>query len=148
MNKEQLQEKILTGIPLTQAMGFSIESLDSNHITVKAILENNINVHGTAFAGSLNNICTLALWGLVTTRLPENASLVLADSSIRYIKPVTADLAANCSIDEQTFSRFLKNLEIEGKARIDGFVSINNETGQAVHFRGTAYARLTQPTGA
>lgn len=142
MNKEQLEEKILNGIPLTRAMGFSIDTLDNNQISVRAAFDNNFNVHHTAFAGSLNAICTLALWGLVTSRLPENASLVLADSSIRYIKPVTSDLVANCSIDEQTFSHFLKNLEIEGKARIDGFVIINNETGQAVHFRGTAYARL------
>jgi thioesterase domain-containing protein len=143
MNAEQLEKIILDGIPLSHAMGFSITSLDNTQILVKARLDKNINVHGTAFAGSLYTLCTLALWGLINSRLPEHGSLVLADASIRYIKPVITDFTASCCIDEVTFERFLNNLDVEGKARIDGFVSINNKTGQAVHYRGTAYARMT-----
>jgi thioesterase domain-containing protein len=78
MTANELTKKIHKGIPLTQAMAFDITQLTETSITVKTGGEENINVHGTAFAGSLYTTCVLAAWGLVNSRLPDEASLVLA----------------------------------------------------------------------
>ncbi len=142
MNAAQLQQTILQGIPVTDHMGFSVLSLQHNSIRVQGRLAENINVHGTGFAGSLYSICTLALWGLVSANLPAQASLVLANASINYLKPVTDDIIAGCEIEEHSMQQFLQTLKTRGKARLDAKVTIENNHIQAVAYTGTVYAHL------
>ena len=140
MNAEQLQQRICQGIPLANHMGFRVCELDANKITVSANQEANINVHGTAFAGSLYSVCTLALWGLVTARLPSHAALVLAEGQIQYRQPVLGDIVAHCEIIEQQMDGFLSDLQAQGKVRLNATVVVPSAEGVAAQYTATVYA--------
>jgi thioesterase domain-containing protein len=141
MNAIELENRIRAGIPLSANMDFRVLELSANAITVRGGASENINVHGTAFAGSLYAVCVLALWGLVNSRLPENTSLVLADGSIRYLKPVVGEIVSSCTIPAQQMEDFLTDIEQRGKARLQAQVGVDGENGLAVEFSGTVYAR-------
>lgn len=121
-------------------MAFRVSELSPNTIRVVGGGNENINVHGTAFAGSLYAVATLALWGLIRARLPENATLVLAEGHIRYRKPVVGDITAHCEIDTAAMERFLERLNKRGRARLDAMVEIAGEQETAAQYQGTMYA--------
>ncbi|TNF92052.1 MAG: hypothetical protein EP297_14155 [Gammaproteobacteria bacterium] len=142
MEKKLLESRILEGIPLSRSMAFEVMELDSATITVKGNQHENINVHGTAFAGSLYCICTLAVWGLVYSRLPANASLVIVNGHIDYLKPVIGDIIANGSVRPDEIENFLDVLESEGRSSINASADIHHDQVKAVHFTAKLYARL------
>ncbi len=142
MTPQQLEQQIRQGIPLSAQMDFRVIQLLKNSIQVSAAAEQNINVHGTAFAGSLFSVCTLAAWGLVTSRLPEGASLVMAEAGIRYRRPVNGDIVASCEVPSSEMQRFLHALQQTGKARLEARVVVNSAAKLAVEFNGTVHAKL------
>ncbi|MET0021366.1 MAG: YiiD C-terminal domain-containing protein [Candidatus Thiodiazotropha sp. 6PLUC1] len=142
MNKSELEGKIREGIPLSEHMDFRVLSLSTNRITVFGRSEQNQNIHGTAFAGSLYAIATLAAWGLVQSRLPANSDLVMATGEINYLKPVVGDIVADCQIDKDEFETFLSGLKEKGKARLTAISTIPCEDGNGAEFKGHLYARL------
>jgi len=142
LSAEQLQQRIREGIPLTRHMDFQVRELSANAITVAADGALNVNVHGTAFAGSLYTVCTLALWGLVNARLPEDAELVLAEGAIRYRRPVVGDIVAHCSLPPQQLQAFLQSLAEQGRARLQGTVEVPGTDGPAAQYSATVHARL------
>ncbi|MET0090777.1 MAG: YiiD C-terminal domain-containing protein [Candidatus Thiodiazotropha sp.] len=83
MTPAELEQRIREGIPLAAQMDFRVLSLTDHSIRVRGDAEENVNVHGTAFAGSLYAVATLAAWGLVRSRLPDGADLVMAEAKIR-----------------------------------------------------------------
>lgn len=94
-----LQATIRDSIPLSQAMQFSIDTLDLDEIRVSAPLEPNINIHGTGFAGSIYSIAVLTGWALCThilQALEIDAELVVGKAGIRYLAPVTGNLECHC----------------------------------------------------
>ena len=107
MDKQELEARILEGIPLSRSMAFEIVDLGEHSVRVMGHHKENINVHGTAFAGSLYAICTLAVWGLVFSRLPENASLVMVNGHIDYRRPVIGDIIADAEVSALEMSRFV-----------------------------------------
>jgi thioesterase domain-containing protein len=144
LTAEALQERIRTGIPIAAQMAFQVLDLQPDSIRVVGGGEENINVHGTAFAGSLYAICTLALWGLVTSRLPEGTTLVLAKGHIRYCQPVVGEIEAYCSIPQERMESFLYQLHKQGRSRLDAIVELPGLEGPAAEFKGTVYARLNR----
>jgi thioesterase domain-containing protein len=142
MTSDELEQYIRQGIPLSAEMGFRVLELSSNSIQVLGGEQENINVHGTAFAGALYSVCTLAAWGLVTSRLPQDASLVLAEGSIRYRKPVVGNIVADCEVSDREMVDFLNALNRRGRARLVATVLVpcNGET--AAEFTGTVYASI------
>jgi thioesterase domain-containing protein len=142
LTAEELEQRIRDGIPIARQMAFQVRDLQSNSITVLGAGDENINVHGTAFAGSLYAICTLALWGLVSARLPEDATLVLAEGNIRYRQPVVGDIDAHCTITQDQLDSFLSVLHKRGRSRLDARVEVPGIEGPAAEFRGTVFARL------
>ena len=101
MTRQELERRIREGISVSAQMGFRVLELTENAISVCGGGDENVNVHGTAFAGSLYAICTLSAWGLIHSRLPKNAALVMAKGSIRYLRPVIGDIIAQCTIPQQ-----------------------------------------------
>ncbi|MEJ2403743.1 MAG: YiiD C-terminal domain-containing protein [Candidatus Thiodiazotropha sp.] len=142
MTPEELEQRIRDGIPLAASMDFRVLSLSATHIRVRGGAEENINVHGTGFAGSLYAIATLAAWGLVRSRLPDGADLVMAEGSIRYRKPVTGDLIAECRIDAPIFETFLSALQTKGKALLDTHCDLPCQSGIGAQFEARLHARL------
>lgn len=140
---QELEQRIRSGIPLTAQMDFRVLALTDNSITVRAGAAENINVHGTAFAGSLYTVCTLALWGLIHSRLPAHAALVMAEGTIRYRKPVVGEIIAHCSIPAEAMETFLETVNATGKSRLKAQVYVaDQDHNNAVEFTGMVHARL------
>ena len=144
MTANELTKKIHQGIPLTQAMAFDITELTDTSIVVMTGGEENVNVHGTAFAGSLYTTCVLAAWGLVNSRLPEEASLVLASGHIVYLSPVVGDICARGEIPKQDFDQFLTAVNEKGRSRLNVEIQVEHEGVLAAKFTGQVHARIKQ----
>ena len=77
-----------------------------------------MNVHGTAFAGSLYAIQALTGWGMMHLQLKLNAldaSIVIASGQINYAKPVAQDIYVRCSFGEHAGE--MTKLKATGKGR-------------------------------
>lgn len=124
-------------IPITKAMQARVQSFDGNVLVVEAALEPNINLHGTAFAGSLYTVCALTGWSMVhlqTKLRGAEGSIVLASGHIDYFKPVKENLVATCVFGDQdaAFAR----LNETGKARFPLIASIPSGGAEAAVFKG------------
>lgn len=138
----ELQDTWYRKIPITRAMQARVKSFDGNTLVVEAELEPNINLHGTAFAGSLYTVCALTGWSMVhlQTRLHAcEGSIVLASGHIDYFKPVKENLVATCVFGDQeaAFARLAET----GKARFPLIASIPAAGVEAAVFKGE-YALL------
>ena len=105
-------------IPLSQAMQMQIADFDGEVLTTEASLAPNVNVHGTAFAGSLYAIQALTGWGMMHLQLKLNAldaSIVIASGQINYAKPVAQDIYVRCSFGEHAAE--MTKLKATGKGR-------------------------------
>ena len=125
-------------IPLTQAMGVSLESYDGAQLVVTAPLAPNHNHLGTAFGGSLSALATLTGYAMLWLQLGErNAHIVIRESTIRYKRPVRATLRAIClRPDEATLAEFRATFAAHGKAHIKIQVRIEHADQLCVEFEG------------
>lgn len=131
---ELLTQRILREIPLANAMDFSISHLSEHEIRVSAPLSENVNVHGTGFAGSLYSAAVLSAWGLTTHILAQtdhDADVVVAKAEIRYKSPVHTDIQCHCEVEAEACEMFLKHLESHGRGRLSLVVEIG-ESSEAV----------------
>jgi len=99
-------------------MGWQIVRLDKDVIRCKAPLVNNINIHGTGFAGSIYALAMASAWTLVQFLLDhhqlENV-LVAADASIKYLKPVKTDIECNAGIQHDVIADRIRKSLADGK---------------------------------
>ncbi|MDP4535047.1 bifunctional GNAT family N-acetyltransferase/hotdog fold thioesterase [Alkalimonas collagenimarina] len=98
---QQLQQSWHQQIPLSDFMQLEIGQFDGTELRCTAPLDPNINLHGTMFAGSIYSLATLTGWGLLHLQLQAlelDADLVLADATIRYLRPVKLHPQARCSL--------------------------------------------------
>ncbi|TWT42714.1 putative thioesterase [Botrimarina hoheduenensis] len=126
---QRLAQTITDQIPITKSMGFTVESYSAEGLRVSMPLEPNRNPHQTAFAGSLNALCTLAGWGMTNLILGEAGlagAVVLRRSSIKYREPVNTDhVAALClPPPEGDLRYFLAMLQEKGQAKLELAVQI------------------------
>jgi len=105
------------------AMRLSIAGYDGQRLRLCAPLAANVNDKGCAFGGSLGSLMTLAAWGLVTLRVQEagmQADVFVADSRIRYLAPLFADLEAEAELDTAaSWDDFIATLRERGRARTE-----------------------------
>jgi thioesterase domain-containing protein len=145
-----LQQTLTQDIPITQHIGITIERYDNNGLVLQAPLEGNTNPKGTAFAGSINSLVTLAGWGLIWLLLKEldiAADVVIQNSWINYLRPVTNDFAAQCDRPRQDeIEKLEQGLRKKGKARMELGVEIRQGEEVAVEFKGRYVVRLTETT--
>lgn len=127
-------------IPLTRAMALEPLSWQDGTLTVAADLAPNVNVHGTAFAGSLYSVAALSGWGLVHLELEAAevvGSIVIADGRIRYQRPVTERIVARCTLAASDRDAGLRALAgPAGKARFTLTSVIECEGRPAAEFEG------------
>jgi thioesterase domain-containing protein len=135
-----LQDALDAEIPITAAIGLKVAGFDSGALTLAAPLAPNVNHKDTAFAGSLNAVLTLTGWSLlwlVARREAIPAKVVIQDSAIRYLWPVTRDFAAECRLPARVeVERFLMILRRKGKARLELAAEIREAGEVAVGFSG------------
>lgn len=134
----ELQDIWHKKIPISEAMGLKIVSFDNNELVTKANLAPNVNVHGTAFAGSLYSIQALTGWGMIhlqTRLLGLEASILIAKGDIDYASPVKADIVAVCRFDGHEEEQ--KLLIAKGKARFQLVCEVDIGGEIASTFRGS-----------
>lgn len=93
-------------IPLSQFMQVDVVSFcpQIGQLEVTAPLTPNLNLHQTMFAGSIATLMTLTGWGLVWLKqqlAKVNGDIVLAESHIRYLAPVTSQPIAKVTWDNE-----------------------------------------------
>jgi len=111
-------------------------------LVLEAPLALNHNHLGTAFGGSLNALATLAGYALLWLELGDpEAHLVIAESSIAFLRPVRGDLKALCARPgEAVLAAFREKFARTGKARVKLEVTLEEAGEIAVRFRGTFVA--------
>lgn len=109
-------------IPLTRAMAVQVTPVDDKALIVTAPLACNHNDKGAGFGGSIAALQTLAGWGVVWLCCEWSAmpcTVVVAQSQIRYRRPVTGDLSAQCPFpDQSAWQEFSRRLNEKNRARI------------------------------
>ena len=135
-----LRRKLTTEMPVTQRLGIRLLGFLRGGARLHAPLAANINHLGTAFAGSLNAVATLAGWAtvwLLLRRRGHGAHVVIQDSSVRYLRPVTSDFEAVCEAPrEEQVAHLLRSLARRGRGRIELQVTVRDDVGDAIAFRG------------
>lgn len=95
-----LQARWHEEIPISAAMGISVAGFDGTGLDLRAALAPNVNVHGTAFAGSLFSLAALCGWGLLYLQMQRRelpGAIVFVEGRIRCLKPVRDDVSAHCA---------------------------------------------------
>lgn len=140
---QTLEATLHREIPLTRAMGIRVMRVDAAGLTLAAPLAANLNHKRTAFGGSLAALATLAGWGLLQLLLHDHApaTVVIRESDVRYLRPVTRDIEATCSLPPPAeLQRFLRMFARRGMARIELRASVPTDGAEAVQFRGVYVA--------
>ena len=110
-------------MPPVAAMRLSIAGYDGTRLRLRAPLAAHVNDKGCAFGGSLGSLMTLASWGLVSLQIQAagmQADVFVADSRIRYLAPLFADLSAEAQLDPAAaWPEFIATLRERGRARTE-----------------------------
>lgn len=130
-------------IPITRAMGVRVVANDEKGFVIEAPVALNSNHLRTAFGGSINAVATLAAYGLLWLKLKEpGAHVVVAESSIRFLRPVRETIRAICLRPEPTeWAEFQTRFAEKGKARIKLHVNVVEESQTAAQFEGIFVAQ-------
>ena len=134
-------------IPISAAMAIEVVEFANDRLVVRAPLAPNVNVHGTAFAGSLYAIAALCGWGMTWLQLKTrhiDGSIVIADGHIHYTAPVQQEIVASCRFDTAELATAMARLTSTGKTRFKLGCSIDAQDGEAAHFTGDYAVRLNQ----
>ncbi|MBA4749891.1 MAG: YiiD C-terminal domain-containing protein [Alphaproteobacteria bacterium] len=116
MDTALLTHYLHTQIPLSQSMGMQVKTGNIEEVVLSFPLGLNLNHQKTGFGGSLQAAATLAAWSRFHLILKESFArheIVIAESHMRYLAPVTEDFFARCTrdhIQSSDLERFFKIL--------------------------------------
>jgi thioesterase domain-containing protein len=132
-------------MPLARAMGVRVVRADADRVVLSAPLAPNLNHRQTFFGGSASALATLAGWTLAHQRLLErerlDVHLVIQRSSMEYLEPAAAEVAAECVAPaDPEWERLMRTLARRGKGRIELAVELKANGGVIGSFRGTFVA--------
>lgn len=139
MTPAELTTTLHTLIPLTAAMDASVTHLDTEALVLTAPLSANHNHAGSAFAGSLYALASVAGWAFLHSLLQRekiSAELVLADGHIRYRQPIRHALRAELLIPSSEQLLFLQHLQQGRRARMRLDVTLPDQGRDAARFQG------------
>lgn len=142
---QNLQSLWDTSFPLVKAMHVRVEDFDGHTLTIRAPLDGNTNVHGTAFAGSLYTTAALASWSLLYLKLTMAelpGSIVHASGNIDFERPVIEDIVATSSFSEHEDA--LAELAAAGRVRLAMTSEVTIGGVAACRFRGDYVVRLAE----
>lgn len=131
-------------IPISEAMGIAVRRFDGRTLEVSKALAPNVNVHGSAFAGSQFSVASLCGWGQVHLQLALRrltGSIVFVEGTIRCLKPVRADALVRCCWDDDAATA-LDRLAESRQARILLNATLESSGIVGAEFRGEYAVRL------
>jgi len=136
----QLQA-VLSAMPPVAAMGIRLSRYAEGALHLEAPLAANVNDKDNAFGGSLASLMTLAGWGWVSLQLHLagiEADVYVADSQLRYLKPVYEALRADAApADPAERDTFIATLRQRGRARLGMAAQVRLSGGEvAATFSG------------
>ena len=140
----QAEEYLHQQIPITRAMGIRVVGHSENGFAVEAPVAQNSNHLRTAFGGSINAVATLAAYGFLWLEMHDPAvHVVVAESSIRFLRPVHEMIRAICRCPEPAeWAAFQRRFAERGKARITLRVNVVEANQTAAEFEGIFVARF------
>jgi thioesterase domain-containing protein len=130
-------------IPITRAMGVRVVANDESGFVIEAPVALNSNHLRTAFGGSINAVATLAAYGFLWLELNDaSVHIVVAESSIRFLRPVRETIRAVCLRPAaEELAAFRSQFKAKGKARITLRVNVIEGGETAAEFEGSFVAR-------
>lgn len=139
---EELETTLRREMPICEAMGIRAISWEEQRLTMTMPLDANKNHQYSAFAGSLNALCTVVGWGTVYLLLCGrglSGNIVIRRSSVRYKRPVRCDLIAARTkpLEASAVGYFFELLESKGRSKLDLSVDIIDAAGSQVAFTGS-----------
>ena len=134
------QNLVLKEFPIAKHLGVNIHNIEENSVYEKALLKNNINIHGTVFGGSLYSVGVLTGWILVKYLLDKNnitGNIFIKNANIEYKKPITNDFIFKSTIPPSNdIIQFFDRLQTMNKASLNVISIINNNLSDNVIFNG------------
>jgi thioesterase domain-containing protein len=133
-----LETRWHTEIPISATMGVRVHHFDGTTLETVAALAPNMNVHGTAFAGSQFSLASLCGWGQVFLQLDAaglEGSILFVEGTIRCLAPVRDAMLARCTWNA-TAAEALATLRSAGRARCHLDVRIESGEVVAAEFTG------------
>ncbi|HCK41610.1 MAG TPA: hypothetical protein DHW22_08245, partial [Planctomycetaceae bacterium] len=132
-----LQNTLEREMPITRAMGIVVASFENGQLAMRMPLEPNRNHQYSAFAGSLNALCTVVGWGTVFLLLQQESlpgNIVIRRGRIRYLRPVRTQefIATGLSIPGDELGYFFELLRSKGRSNMDVSVDIADDKGPYV----------------
>lgn len=112
---------LFADIVQAKAMQITVSKHWKNGIELSAPLESNLNDKGTAFAGSISSMLTLAGWALITHLLNEagvEAEVMVVKSSMQFSVAVRTALKSVAEVSAEEVARVFQELETRGRSRI------------------------------
>lgn len=136
-------------MPPVAAMQVSIAAYDGQRLQLHAPLSHHINDKGCAFGGSLASMMTVASWGVMSLGIEQadlRAEVFVADSQIRYLAPLFADLDVHAELaPDSDWRSFLSTLRERRRARISLVArALLPEGGVATEFTAR-YVAIAKP---
>lgn len=137
-----LERTLHREMPITVAMGMRAVSWQDRRLAMSMPLEPNRNHQYSAFAGSLNALCTAVGWGTVFMLLQDEGragNVVIRRGSIRYLRPVRSEyiVAQGLPLDAAGESFFYELLRSKGRSKLDVSAEIADAEGTLVTFSGS-----------
>jgi thioesterase domain-containing protein len=132
-------------IPLAAAMQLKVSDYNSQTLKTTAPLAPNVNLHGTAFAGSLYSICALTGWGYIWRagrQIGIEGEIVLGRGEIAYLRPVTGEIVCAASTNNDDEAELTAALTIGQSGRCSVNCTIESDGLPAVEFSGVYRFRL------
>lgn len=103
MKATELKTFIENKIEASKALNFFIDQISESEVIVRSPLKAHLNHKGTAFGGNLYSLCTVASYSLILNLLTIHKlytdDIVIAEGSIRYLKPVTGEISIKAAFD-------------------------------------------------
>jgi thioesterase domain-containing protein len=138
----KLQQTLDREIPLSQAIGLKVEAWIEDRLSMRMPLEPNKNHQYSAFAGSLNALCTVVGWGTIFVMLGREGlqgNIVIRRGKIRFHRPVVTSeiVARGLPVDPAELAYFYELMRSKGKTKLDVSSEIVDEQGPLVTFQGS-----------
>jgi thioesterase domain-containing protein len=123
-------------------MGLRVVASDENEFVVEAPVALNSNHLRTAFGGSINAVATLAAYGFLWLEVNDaSVHVVVAESSIRFLRPVRETIRAIClHPGAAELEAFRAQFSAKRKARIVLRVNVIEAGETAAEFEGSFVA--------
>src|SRR5919205_4654505 len=130
----ELQATLEREIPMSAQMGIRVHEVGADGLVMRLPLDQNRNHQQTAFAGSLNALCTITGWGsiyLLLRELGRRGNIVIRRSTIKYQEPVTStEIYARCQpVNPAARQYFLEMLDDKGQAKLDLAIEVAGKDG-------------------